>query len=67
VEAATALPLAAGEARRDARPWPRDQDSPTRVSGHYIAAALFEHDIHHRADILHYLALLGVEDVPSRL
>ncbi|MHB8375512.1 MAG: DinB family protein [Dehalococcoidia bacterium] len=36
----------------------------TPVSGHWIAFHLLEHDIHHRADILHYLALLGV-DAPS--
>ena len=31
------------------------------VSGHWIAYHLLEHDIHHRADIFHYLALLGIE------
>ena len=31
------------------------------VTGHWIAFHLLEHDIHHRADILHYLALLGIE------
>ncbi len=31
------------------------------VSGHWIAFHGIEHDVHHRADILHYLALLGVE------
>lgn len=30
-----------------------------RVSGHWIAFHLLEHDIHHRADLMHYLALLG--------
>jgi uncharacterized damage-inducible protein DinB len=30
-------------------------------SGHWIAFHLLEHDIHHRSDIFHYLALLGVE------
>ena len=30
-------------------------------TGHWIAFHLLEHDIHHRADILHYLALLGIE------
>jgi uncharacterized damage-inducible protein DinB len=29
-------------------------------SGHWIAFHLLEHDIHHRADVFHYLALLGV-------
>jgi len=31
------------------------------VSGHWIAYHLLEHDVHHRADIFHYLALLGIE------
>jgi uncharacterized damage-inducible protein DinB len=35
------------------------QDGP--CSGHWIAFHLLEHDIHHRADVLHYLALLGVD------
>ncbi len=30
-------------------------------SGHWIAFHLLEHDIHHRADIFHYLALLEIE------
>jgi len=30
-------------------------------SGHWIAFHLLEHDIHHRADVFHYLALLGTE------
>ena len=33
----------------------------SKVTGHWIAYHLLEHDIHHRADIFHYLALLGVE------
>jgi uncharacterized damage-inducible protein DinB len=32
-----------------------------RYNGHWIAYHLLEHDIHHRADIFHYLALLGIE------
>jgi uncharacterized damage-inducible protein DinB len=36
-----------------------DEDGP--VTGHWIAFHLLEHDIHHRADIFHYLALLGIE------
>ena len=32
-----------------------------RFSGHWMAFHLLEHDIHHRADIFHYLALLGIE------
>jgi uncharacterized damage-inducible protein DinB len=31
------------------------------ASGHWIAFHALEHDIHHRADIFHYLALLGIE------
>ena len=31
------------------------------TSGHWIAFHALEHDIHHRADIFHYLALLGIE------
>jgi uncharacterized damage-inducible protein DinB len=30
-------------------------------SGHWVAFHLLEHDIHHRADVLLYLALLGIE------
>ena len=30
-------------------------------SGHWIAFHLLEHDVHHRADVLHYLALLEIE------
>ena len=30
-------------------------------TGDWIAYHLLEHDIHHRADIFHYLALLGIE------
>jgi uncharacterized damage-inducible protein DinB len=36
-------------------------DDGTPVTGHWIAFHLLEHDIHHRADIFHYLALLGIE------
>jgi len=34
---------------------------PEAFTGHWIAFHLLEHDIHHRADIFHYLALLGIE------
>jgi uncharacterized damage-inducible protein DinB len=30
-------------------------------TGHWLAYHLLEHDVHHRADIFHYLALLGVK------
>ncbi len=36
-------------------------DEGHTVTGHWIAFHLLEHDIHHRADIFHYLALLGIE------
>ncbi len=38
-----------------------DLNDPRTYNGHWIAYHLLEHDIHHRADIFHYLALLGVE------
>jgi len=34
---------------------------PYSITGHWIAFHGLEHDIHHRADIFHYLALLGIE------
>lgn len=37
------------------------QDDEGPVTGHWVAFHLLEHDIHHRADIFHYLALLGIE------
>ena len=36
-------------------------DEPHTLTGHWLAFHLLEHDIHHRADIFHYLALLGIE------
>jgi uncharacterized damage-inducible protein DinB len=36
-------------------------DEGNEVTGHWIAYHLLEHDIHHRSDIFHYLALLGIE------
>jgi len=35
-------------------------DAPLR-NGHWVAFHLLEHDIHHRADVLLYLALLRIE------
>jgi uncharacterized damage-inducible protein DinB len=32
-----------------------------RYSGHWLVFSQIEHDIHHRADILHYLRELGIE------
>jgi uncharacterized damage-inducible protein DinB len=34
---------------------------PYSFSGHWLAYHLLEHDVHHRADIFAYLALLGIE------
>jgi uncharacterized damage-inducible protein DinB len=36
-------------------------DGGQKVSGHWIAFHLLEHDIHHRADIFHYLSLLDIK------
>lgn len=36
-------------------------NAPFTLTGHWIAFHGLEHDIHHRADIFHYLALLGIE------
>ena len=38
-----------------------DVEGEKSLTGHWIAFHLLEHDIHHRADIFHYLALLGME------
>lgn len=37
------------------------QDQEGDVTGHWIAFHLLEHDVHHRADVFHYLALLEIE------
>jgi len=47
--------------RDDAKLAATYDDGGNAVSGHWIAFHLLEHDIHHRADIFHYLALLGIE------
>ena len=36
-------------------------DKTARLTGHWLAAGHVEHDIHHRADIYHYLGLLGIK------
>lgn len=38
-----------------------DPNDPRTYDGHWIAFHLLEHDIHHRADVFHYLALLDIE------
>ncbi len=35
-------------------------DDEGEKTGNWIAFHLLEHDVHHRADIFHYLALLGI-------
>lgn len=42
------------------------EDDGRVIDGHWIAFHLLEHDIHHRGDLLHYLALLGI-DAPTSL
>lgn len=38
-----------------------DPQWPEVHKGHWVAFHLLEHDVHHRADVFHYLALLGIE------
>ena len=40
---------------------PHEPGGVPRRDGHWLAFHGLEHDIHHRADIFHYLALLGVD------
>ena len=35
------------------------------MTEHWIAFHLLDHDIHHRADVVHYLALLGIAALTS--
>ena len=50
------------QAKLDAQYEVQDPGEPVELAtGHWIAFHLLEHDIHHRADIMHYLALLGIE------
>ena len=49
----------------DAEALAREYDAPfygktQRLSGHWLAFGLLEHDIHHRAEILSYLDALGI-------
>jgi uncharacterized damage-inducible protein DinB len=39
----------------------KDAFGPRTIRGHWLAFHGLEHDIHHRADIFHYLALLEIE------
>jgi uncharacterized damage-inducible protein DinB len=49
-------------------PPPHDPDylDPAVFNGHYIAYHRLVHDVHHRADLLGYLATLGLELPSSR-
>jgi uncharacterized damage-inducible protein DinB len=38
-----------------------DEHPGAPLSGHWVAYHLLEHDIHHRANIFDYLALLGIK------
>lgn len=49
------------QARLDATYRDRYWDGAPLRSGHWVAFHLLEHDIHHRADVLLYLALLGIQ------
>jgi uncharacterized damage-inducible protein DinB len=40
---------------------PHEPGDPPRRDGHWLAFHGLEHDIHHRADIFHYMALLGID------
>jgi uncharacterized damage-inducible protein DinB len=52
----------ADQKRLDAEYETQDPGEPVDMrSGHWIMFHLLEHDIHHRADIFHYLALLDIE------
>jgi uncharacterized damage-inducible protein DinB len=45
-----------------------EYNDPANKNGHYVAWHRLVHDIHHRADILHYLDILGVDlsGIPRR-
>lgn len=49
------------QARLDATYRDRWWSGAPPYDGHWVAFHLLEHDIHHRADILLYLALLGID------
>jgi uncharacterized damage-inducible protein DinB len=53
------------QAKLDAVYKDRWWDKAPLYNGHWVAFHLLEHDIHHRADILVYLALLGVDIPPG--
>jgi len=52
--------LLADPAKLDATYRWDDPKRPEGQTGHWAAFHLLEHDIHHRADVFHYLALLGI-------
>ena len=55
------LAFASDEASLDRRFEGELEGEKYSYTGHRIYYHLLEHDIHHRADVFHYLALLGVE------
>jgi uncharacterized damage-inducible protein DinB len=46
-------------------PEPDYYGDPSKFDGHFIAYHRLVHDVHHRADLLQYLAILGIE-LPRR-
>ena len=41
--------------------WDDPEQGDDGANGHWVAFHLLEHDIHHRADLFHYLGELGIE------
>ncbi|MCH7954098.1 MAG: DinB family protein [Chloroflexi bacterium] len=41
--------------------WDDPKPGDDGATGHWVAFHLLDHDIHHRADIFHYLSELGIE------
>jgi uncharacterized damage-inducible protein DinB len=64
--------LAAPDPRANGEPSPffsgPEYRDPPDNNGHYVAWHRLVHDVHHRADILHYLDILGVDlsKIPRR-
>jgi uncharacterized damage-inducible protein DinB len=57
-------PVFADQSRLDATYRDKWWDKAPLYDGHWVAFHLLEHDIHHRADMLLYMGLLGL-DVPQ--
>jgi uncharacterized damage-inducible protein DinB len=54
------VPFLSDRARLDAEFEPEVLGTKGRLDGHALVFGQIEHDIHHRADILHYLRQLGI-------